>query len=217
MNGNQKRNISSFSVLSLVVSVIAFFGLFGGPEILSLSEWGELVVIFSACLAIVSLILPPIAKSKRLHEKKQGKVLEILAIIVGGFDFYFVILALTEFPIIIGYFGWIICGVVYHSIKSNDNAPSVAATTDSSQSDNGAVEPAALETRRIAKDSITVNDLSSQKDNTDRNNPPLCDDFSSPVVEKQPSIQFCHKCGAKLHEGSVYCHMCGSKVWTAEE
>ena len=67
--------------------------------------------------SIASVILPIVAKKIRLDNNKKGKVLEILSIILGGFDFYCVIFALTQWPIFIAYLGWICCGIFYKLIK----------------------------------------------------------------------------------------------------
>ena len=39
-------------------------------------------------LGIASVVLPPIAKKVRIEQDKKGKVFEIFAIVVGGFNFY---------------------------------------------------------------------------------------------------------------------------------
>ena len=69
-------------------------------------------------IGIVSIIMPPIAKKIRMTQEKQGKAFEIIAIVVGGFNFYCIIFALmTTLPVFIGYLGWIMCGTVYRTVK----------------------------------------------------------------------------------------------------
>lgn len=74
------------------------------------------------CLFILvstaSLIPPPIAKKVRISREKTGEVPEVFAIIIGGFNFYSIIFALTKFPIFIGYLGWVIGGIAYKAIST---------------------------------------------------------------------------------------------------
>ena len=68
-------------------------------------------------LAIASVILPPIAKKHRITNNKTGKWIEIIAIIIGGFNIYSIVFAFTSLPLLVGYLGWIACGIVYSKIK----------------------------------------------------------------------------------------------------
>ena len=43
--------------------------------------------------------------------------MELVSIIVGGFNFYCIIFALTSIPIFIGYLGWVVCGIAYKQIR----------------------------------------------------------------------------------------------------
>ena len=98
------------SLLSLGVSVLGaviYASLFSGSGL----TWLFIII------GIVSVILPLIAKKIRITQEKQGKAFEIIAIVVGGFNFYCIIFALTTLPVFIGYLGWIICGIVYRTVK----------------------------------------------------------------------------------------------------
>lgn len=115
-NGKQKdvastRGISIISVISLVVSAAALI-------LYSLALKGVNVVTLFVITSIASVILPVIAKILRVKKDKKGKALEIIAIIVGGFDFYCVVFAVVRLPIIIGYLGWIVSAVAYKLIRS---------------------------------------------------------------------------------------------------
>jgi len=76
----------------------------------------SLSVVF-IIISVVSIILPTISKKIRIAQGKKGRVLEIIAIIVGGFNFYCVFFALTSLPVIIAYLGWVIGGVAYKVVK----------------------------------------------------------------------------------------------------
>ena len=102
--------MSVFSIIALITSIL---GSLLYASIFSISGTTILFII----VAIISIILPPISKAKRIKEAKKGVVLEIIAIIVGGFNFYCVIFALTSLPIFIGYLGWIVCAIVYKTIR----------------------------------------------------------------------------------------------------
>ena len=98
------------SLVSLGVSILGtviYATLFSGSGL----TW--LFVVIS----IASVVLPPIAKKLRITQEKKGKVFEIIAIVVGGFNFYCIFFALTTLPIFIGYLGWIICGIAYKFAK----------------------------------------------------------------------------------------------------
>lgn len=102
--------LCKWSLISLAVSLVGV-ALYGA--MFKVKELRSLFVI----VALASVVLPLIAKSKRLWDEQKGGALEILAIVVGGFNFYCIIFAMTKWPFIIAYLGWIICGVIYSRIK----------------------------------------------------------------------------------------------------
>ncbi len=106
--------ISGFSILSCVVSILGTV-LYGA--IFSNSDLAPVFVIVS----LLSIVLPLIAKKLRLNAQKKGKFFEIVAIVIGGFNFYCIIFALTKAPLFIAYLGWLVCGVVYKFIKTEGN------------------------------------------------------------------------------------------------
>lgn len=98
------------SLVSLGVSILGtaiYATLFSGSGL----TWLFIII------GIASVVLPPIAKKIRITQEKQGKVFEIIAIVIGGFNFYCIFFALTTLPIFIGYLGWIICGIIYKTVK----------------------------------------------------------------------------------------------------
>lgn len=107
---NQPKGISIFSIISLIVSILDTI-IYG-----QIFSNGNLLPLF-IILAIASIIMPIVAKKHRIVTNKTGKWMEIVAIIVGGFNFYCIIFALTSLPVFIGYLGWVICGVIYSSVK----------------------------------------------------------------------------------------------------
>ena len=68
-------------------------------------------------LSVISILLPPIAKKLRLAQQKKGKAFEIIAIVIGGFNFYCVFFALTTLPVFIGYLGWLASSIAYKLVK----------------------------------------------------------------------------------------------------
>lgn len=100
-------------IVSLVSLIVSLLGTAIYATLISGSGLTWLFIIIS----ITSVILPPIAKKFRITQEKKGKAFEIIAIIVGGFNFYCIFFALTTLPIFIGYLGWIICGIVYKVMK----------------------------------------------------------------------------------------------------
>ena len=67
-------------------------------------------------VSMVSIILPVLAKKLRLGTFKMGRTAEIAAIFLGGLNYYLVIFG-TGLPILLGYVGWIICGLLYATMK----------------------------------------------------------------------------------------------------
>lgn len=100
-------------IMSLVSLGVSVFGTIIYATLLSSPSLAWLFVI----IGIASVILPPIAKKLRITQEKKGKTIEIIAIVVGGFNFYCIFFALTTLPIFIGYLGWIICGITYKFVK----------------------------------------------------------------------------------------------------
>ena len=102
--------MSIMSVISLIVSIlgVVFYGLLFRNAVF---VWPFIK------LAVVSVVLPPIAKKLRIQNNKKGKAIEIIAIVIGGFNFYCIFFALTSLPIIVAYLGWVICGIIYKMVK----------------------------------------------------------------------------------------------------
>ena len=98
------------SLVSLAVSIL-------GTVVYSTLFSGSGLTWLFIILGLASVVLPPIAKKVRIEQDKKGKVFEILAIVVGGFNFYCIFFALTSLPIFIGYLGWAGCGIAYKIVK----------------------------------------------------------------------------------------------------
>ena len=110
-----KSSMSIFSLISFAISII-------GAVLYGMVFKFNSVLIIWIITSIISVILPIIAKIIRLKRQQSGKIFEILAIVVGGFNFYCVIFVLTKLPIFVAYLGWICCGFLYKSIKDINNA-----------------------------------------------------------------------------------------------
>ncbi len=100
-------------IMSLVSLSVSILGTVIYATLFSGSGLAWLFIIIS----IASVVLPPIAKKLRITQEKNGKVFEIIAIVVGGFNFYCIFFALTTLPIFIGYLGWVVCGIAYKMVK----------------------------------------------------------------------------------------------------
>lgn len=98
------------SLVSFAVSILGFI------LYCSLFEGSGLGVLF-VIVALASVVLPPVSKKFRLAQNKKGKALEIIAIIIAGFNFWCVCVILARLPAIIGYLGWVITGVAYRMVK----------------------------------------------------------------------------------------------------
>ncbi len=104
------RNFSWLSIISCLISVLGWalsVAIFSNPSLIPLF----------VLVGLTSIVIPLISKKIRLDAEKKGKFFEIIAIILGGLNFYFIIYALTDVNIYIGYLGWIFCGIIYKKIK----------------------------------------------------------------------------------------------------
>ncbi len=107
------KRFSALSIVSLAISLLGVLLYY-----LLLSHTSFFFMPFFIVSAFASLILPIVAKKRRTARGMKGKAFEIAAIVIGGFDFYFFIFALTQAPVFIGYLGWIVCAIAYKLICS---------------------------------------------------------------------------------------------------
>ena len=101
------------SVMSLIAFAVSILGVVIYSSLFS----GSGLIWLFVLVSLASVILPPVAKKMRLAQGKKGKAFEIIAIIIGGFNFYCVFFALTTLPIFIAYLGWVASGVAYKMVK----------------------------------------------------------------------------------------------------
>lgn len=101
------------AILSLIAALVSVLGVVLYGAMFEVLELKTLFII----VTVASMILPVVAKKVRVMKNKNGKVLEILAIVLAGLNFYFVIFALSTLPIFVGYLGWVAVGVAYWAIK----------------------------------------------------------------------------------------------------
>ena len=81
-----------------------------------ISQGVQALFIPWVAVSMVSIILPVLAKKLRLGTFKVGRTMEIASIFIGGLNYYLVIFG-TGLPILLGYVGWIICGLLYATMK----------------------------------------------------------------------------------------------------
>ena len=108
---SQKKKIMPLSVISMFAGMAAV-GLY------ALAFSFKAAIPIWVVMSIVSLILPPIAKAKRLETDGRGGGMEVFGLVLGGFAFYSVIFALTRVSLYFGYLGWIISGIIYKSVSA---------------------------------------------------------------------------------------------------
>ena len=105
-----KKKFNPLSLVSLLVSILGIWA-FGGCFVTVYYH-----PLFIG-LTIASLILPPLAKKRRLENEASGKWMEIVAIIIAGFNFSNAALYLLRLPDLFSYLGWIVDSIVYHRIQ----------------------------------------------------------------------------------------------------
>lgn len=108
INQKQKKPLCVMSLIAFIVSLLAF----GTYALILGLKRGDLLIGLDI-LAVVSLVLPPIAKKARLLGDKSGRGFEIAAIVVGGYAFAMAIFFMPKVSMYFGYLGWIVGGLVY--------------------------------------------------------------------------------------------------------
>lgn len=86
--------ISVFSITSLLISVVAFV-------LYDILLHGTNVFIPWIILSLLAMFFPLLAKYFRKRKSKNGAKVEIAALIIGAFDFYFVFFAFTKINLFI--------------------------------------------------------------------------------------------------------------------
>ncbi len=102
--------MSALAVIALLLSVFGILVTFSIIEGSGL--WGVLLLV-----SIAASILPSISKKTRQKSNYRGRTLEIVAIIIGGFDFYGYIFYQPQISIYIGFLAWGIGGILYACVK----------------------------------------------------------------------------------------------------
>ncbi len=102
------------SVLSVIALAVSLLGV--ALYALMFRQTGFAPIPFFIAAVFASLVLPIAAKKRRVLRGMKGKALEIAAIVLAGFNFYFFIFALTSAPALIGCLGWVACAIGYKLI-----------------------------------------------------------------------------------------------------
>lgn len=212
--------MSILSLVSLLVSILGVV-IYG-----SLFNESGVTWIF-VLLSIVSLLLPPIAKKVRISCEKTGEVPEVFAIIVGGFNFYCVIFALTTLPIFFGYLGWVVSGIVYKAVNPEARYIHYCAecksyhvcTTDSKETICSCPVCKENMTSLCISNAVWKRMTEKEKNEIKQRRglyvDPNAQDISNKteaIVVDKPVVQYCRKCGYKLLEDSVFCSRCGTEI-----
>ena len=191
-------SVSSFSIITLILSII---GVILYYFVLSINS--TLITFLFVVISLIAIVLPPISKKKSLEHNQGGRALEIIAIVISGFNFYCIIFALTKWPIGIAYIGWLVCSIVYSQIKGHRKKD--AFTNTLHDSINGA-------TQRM--ESTVQANVAEHFDGIK----PTYEKDSSIYIDKQVKaaesrkLRFCRKCGAELSDDSVFCSQCGQRI-----
>ena len=172
------KKICPVSVLSFACSVLAFVlyaMLLGGIDV-------YFIWIISS---IAALCLPILAKRIRKKKGSKGKALEIIALILGAFDFYFVIFAATKWNINIA-FALIAAACVMYAKMFNQI--------------NGEAQGSANE------------EISASATIAEEGNAPTAtvEDPKPPETKKQ---RYCKFCGGAIDGNTKKCTKCGKQYF----
>ena len=113
-----KNKISIYPFVSLIMSIVAF-----GLYVLLLS--GTNVYILWIVLSVISSVLPILSKYLRNADGKIGKSVEIIALIIGGYNLYFVFFAATKinlFPVfVLIVIIFVLYAKLFNNVKSDES------------------------------------------------------------------------------------------------
>ncbi|MEE0946951.1 MAG: hypothetical protein U0M42_09035 [Acutalibacteraceae bacterium] len=115
------NKISIFSIISVLISILAFISyvmLLAGTDIFAL--W--------IILSIVAILFPILSKYFRKRKAKKGNGLEIAALVIGAFDFYFVFFAATKINLFFVFI--LIASICFLYAKSFNNIQVVEKSTN---------------------------------------------------------------------------------------
>lgn len=106
------KKISVFPITSLLISVIAF-------ALYAILLGGTNVYILWITFSVLASLFPILSKYLRKRKGKSGKGIEITALIIGGFDLYFVFFAATKVNIYLVFGINIIIFLLYAKLFNN--------------------------------------------------------------------------------------------------
>lgn len=213
----KNENVSLLSCAVLVINVIniLLFKLCISGNTMD----NDSLKLFYSCVAIVSFFLPAIARVHRLKNGLRGSIMDIISIILSGFNVCgLIVIFITygqgwmppsfltwlifrhynKYFILLGPLGWIISGVLYAVIGNSLNKHNTTAI------DN-------LEAKQVSKEKteklVTNTPKKAAYNNQSNNNK----SFSTMPSSNENKL-FCRKCGKQLALDASFCKWCGCKV-----
>lgn len=120
---DSKKRISFLSICSLLISIIDF-ALYcivsSGPSVNTPFWFVSVAANLWVPTSIIALLFPILAKWRRKLRDYNGRTLEIIALMIGSFDFYFVFFAISLTSLYICCAIIIICYVLYAKLFNKD-------------------------------------------------------------------------------------------------
>lgn len=100
------KKFSIFPIISLLISILAF-------ALYAILLGGTNVYIPWMALSILSILFPVLSKYMRNKKAKSGKGLEITALVIGSFDFYFFFFATTKINLLFVFIAITVICILY--------------------------------------------------------------------------------------------------------
>lgn len=187
--------ISFFPITSLLISVAAFV-------LYAILLDGTNVFIPWIILSVVAMFFPLLSKYFRKRKSKKGKGLEIAALVIGAFDFYFVFFAATKINLFFIFILIAVICVLYAKLFNNI----VIINKDN-------IENIGVETTIYPDMMLCKPDEKTDVCTIDSANLTTTENITIQENKKEAKRKFCSQCGSVINGETKQCTGCGKKYF----
>lgn len=187
--------ISVFSITSLLISVAAFV-------LYAVLLDGTNVYVPWIILSVLAMFFPLLSKYFRKRKAKKGKGLEIAALVIGAFDFYFVFFAATKINLFFIFILIAVICVLYAKLFNN------IVITNKDNFDNICTKTTVCPDMTLCKpdEKADVGTITSANLTTTEN-------ISIQKNKREAKRKFCSQCGSQIDPLTKKCTGCGKQYF----
>lgn len=209
-----RKKLSITSFISFTISIIAFV-----LYVILLS--GINVYILWIVSSITALFLPLLSKYVRTQNKMKGAGLEVAALVIGSFDFYFVIFAATSGKLLIAYAIIAVTCILYGKLfkehpTKNDSYNNIKFSLSAENGTNTLKEGHLTYGSDIALEmpTHTSDEVTSKKMETTPNIPNTSEAYPNTNTESTipQKLRYCSRCGSIILKTATRCPGCERRI-----